>query len=313
MPTTDMEVCGDSDVDLLKSDVIPKYDEVGGGGGGRDSPFVIDVREQPRWRTHTYIYLNRPGTTHHFLLFLILINVLSFIFSTEKRYYDSYPWFFETIESATVLLFTAEFFLRVSTVGIGAKFRPLTALSPLKLRQGMAAKPGDVPGSVMNSRDEIKTALAFCLSFAGVVDLLSILPWWLERSNLFGPMPTTTPIRVLRVLRLLNHTEFLGAVKVLARVLYFNKEVLTVAGLIGVLLLLGTSTLLYIVNQPDAGGNSIDDAEAAATAAQFSSVPATMYLSILMLTGSFLLSLNFFPCSRYNRFLLLNRSGGTRW
>ena len=90
--------------------------------------------------------------------------------------------------------------------------------------------------------------------------------------------------------------------KTLSRVMYFNKEVMTVAGVLGMILLLTTSALLYFVNreycspflptrqikliqltraETNCDPNPTDENDPA----QFGSIPRTMYLSLLMLTG----------------------------
>ena len=55
--------------------------------------------------------------------------------------------------------------------------------------------------------------------------------------------------------------------------MWYNSEILGIALFIGCLLMMATSTLLWYLQPPDAAGD------------QFDSIPATFYLSILMLTG----------------------------
>ena len=172
------------------------------------------MRGLPEWRVVAFVILHRAhspggGVFSKALLFLIFTSVVCFVLSTEASYYAACPWFFDGVESATVLIFTAEFFVRLATVGIGKRLRPAAAVVASSLERS--------PSRSLSFGEEVCGALAFCVSFEGLVDLASIVPWWVERTQVFGPMPTTTPVRVLRVLRILNHAEFLGAVKVLAR------------------------------------------------------------------------------------------------
>ena len=90
--------------------------------------------------------------------------------------------------------------------------------------------------------------------------------------------------------------------KTLSRVMYFNKEVMTIAGALGMILWLTTSALLYFVNreycspflpthqikliqltrvETNCDPNLTDENDPA----QFGSIPRTKYLSLLMLTG----------------------------
>ena len=58
--------------------------------------------------------------------------------------------------------------------------------------------------------------LSWAVSVEGIIDFLSIAPWWVEKT-VGQDMPTTTPLRVLRVFRILNHEASRRAVKTLAR------------------------------------------------------------------------------------------------
>ena len=274
------------------------FEEIAEGVALQDvSKKIVDVRGLPRWRVAAYSVLFKhehgPGATFsRLILMLIFASVVCFVLSTEASFYNALPWLYDGVETVTVLVFTAEFFFRLATVGVRQRILPLSRRAAAYHRQGSSAskssspEPPPKPEQELTWLQEVGVALSWCVSFEGLVDLASIAPWWIEKLGRFE-MPTTTPVRIFRVLRILNSREFMGAVKVLARVLYFNKEVMSVAGMIGFLLLLITSTLLYIVNQPGTeggdGGGADDDF--AATEAQFSSVPAAMYLSILMLTG----------------------------
>ncbi len=114
----------------------------------------------------------------------------------------------------------------------------------------------------------------FVTSWASIVDLCSFLPWVAEKILYWGEsdsdVPSTAYVRAFRVLRILKTDRFTGAADALGRVFYVNMHILGVAGVLAAMLVLFTSSLLYY---------SGDGAEG------FESIPATMYLSILMLTG----------------------------
>ena len=88
-------------------------------------------------------------------------------------------------------------------------------------------------------------------------------------------MPTTAQLRVLRVFRILKTEKYTFAFASVRRVVWYNREILTVALFIGLILILTTSTVLYYVG-PEPGANDGDS---------FESIPATAYLAVLMLTG----------------------------
>ena len=113
----------------------------------------------------------------------------------------------------------------------------------------------------------------FVTSWASIVDLCSFMPWIAEKLIYWGEdgdVPSTAYVRAFRVLRILKTDRFTGAADALGRVFYVNMHILGVAGVLAAMLVLFTSSLLYY---------SGDGAEG------FESIPATMYLSILMLTG----------------------------
>ena len=99
------------------------------------------------------------------------------------------------------------------------------------------------------------------------------MPWIAEKLIYWGEdgdVSSTAYVRAFRVLRILKTDRFTGAADALGRVFYVNMHILGVAGVLAAMLVLFTSSLLYY---------SGDGAEG------FESIPATMYLSILMLTG----------------------------
>lgn len=114
----------------------------------------------------------------------------------------------------------------------------------------------------------------FVCSSESIIDLLSFLPWIFEKVAYGGKdVPSTAFVRVFRMLRILKTERFTHAVDAIVRVLTINANILGIACVMACMLVLFTSTLLYYANR--------DEDETG----DFSSIPATMYLSILMLTG----------------------------
>ena len=84
-------------------------------------------------------------------------------------------------------------------------------------------------------------------------------------------LPTLTYVRAFRLLRILKTEGFTEAIKSVVRVFRYNSEILYVAVCIGFLMVVVTSVLMYYLRPPNNP--------------QFESLPATIYLSTLMLTG----------------------------
>ncbi|CAM9674923.1 unnamed protein product [Chrysoparadoxa australica] len=116
--------------------------------------------------------------------------------------------------------------------------------------------------------------LRYVLKFQSLVDLASFLPWL--ATFVGGPeLPPTAFIRSLRILRILKTERFIGSFDSVKRVIVHNAEILGVALTMASILMGFTATLLFYLGP----------AQGASSDADFSSVPATLYLSVLMLTG----------------------------
>eukprot|EP00939_MAST-03C_sp_MAST-3C-sp1_P002255 g2255.t1 len=109
-----------------------------------------------------------------------------------------------------------------------------------------------------------------------MVDLLACLPWFIELFTVDGNIPTLTWIRIVRLFRLLKTEKYTKAFESVYRVVWFNRGILMVALLICVMLMVTTSTCLYYIAK---FSSDMDDNS------DFTSIPAALYLSVMMLTG----------------------------
>eukprot|EP00927_Polykrikos_kofoidii_P002613 TRINITY_DN11041_c0_g2_i1.p1 TRINITY_DN11041_c0_g2~~TRINITY_DN11041_c0_g2_i1.p1 ORF type:complete len:522 (-),score=93.23 TRINITY_DN11041_c0_g2_i1:276-1841(-) len=107
-------------------------------------------------------------------------------------------------------------------------------------------------------------------SFESLIDVLSFLPWIIE-CTLVVDLPNFSALRVLRLFRLLKSQPVVGSFDIVHRVLFFNAEILGLALTICAIMILVMATLLYYLRPAD---NE-----------DFSSILATMYLAVMMLTG----------------------------
>lgn len=163
---------------------------------------------------------------------------------TVEDFNDEYGDFCKAFETISSLCFIAEYIARFSVSHERLKYR------------GPAGR------------------LRFLCSSESIIDLLSFLPWIFEKVAYEGrDVPSTAFVRIFRMLRILKTERFTGAVDAIFRVVSTNATILGIAGVMAVMLVLFTSTLLYYCNR------DTDDT------GDYASIPATMYLSILMLTG----------------------------
>lgn len=173
-----------------------------------------------------------------FLIGLIVANILVVILESVDALQQAYaPWFFG-FEALSIAVFSLEYLMRVWA----------------------AAERS--PGHPWSGRRR------YMLSFYGLVDLVSILPFYLQ---LLVPGLDLRVLRVLRLLRTLKLSHFNSALEDLFSALYHARASVYSTIYLFLIALLLTSTAMYHAEhelQPD----------------KFSSIPAAMYWAVISLT-----------------------------
>ena len=175
-----------------------------------------------------------------FITTLVLCNILSVILESVSSLQAVYGQYFDLFEFWSVMFFTLEYVLRFWATG---------------------AKYAD-HGQKWQGRRE------YMFGFYGVIDLLAILPFYLQMLFPGADMRALRILRLVRVLKLSHYNSALedlfNAVKNEARSFIAALYLLTIAIIL-------TSSLMYYAEgdtQPD----------------HFSSIPASMYWAIITLT-----------------------------
>jgi voltage-gated potassium channel len=159
---------------------------------------------------------------------LILLNVIAIFLESYKSINAKYSDLFYGIELVSIIVFSIEYILRVWVADL-----QYPTLSPIKAR------------------------LKYIFSFLGLVDLFSILPFYL-------PFLITIDLRVMRVLRLLRLLRLLKlnrhskSLKLIGQVLKNTKNDILVTVFMVFILLVLASTLMYSLEneaQPEAFEN----------------------------------------------------------
>ncbi len=174
------------------------------------------------------------------LIGLILINVFCVIIESEPSIYADYSDAFTLIEVLSVLIFTAEYAARVWISVEGSKAR--------------TARP-------------LKARLRYMLTPMALIDLASILPFWLQ-------FITGVDLRVLRALRLLRVfklTRYAPVVSLFLDVLREEIESIAAALFLLLVLMMVSSSLMFL-------------AEHQAQPETFSTIPKTMWWAVVTLT-----------------------------
>ena len=203
---------------------------------------------------HSWIYtmLNPRSTKPQAKLFktfiatVIVVDLIFFILSTDPNYSDY--GIFRHVEAITSSIFLIEYMLRLLTC--------------------MESKSYQEYGPILGR-------LKYAITLGALIDALATFPFFIElcfRGTI--ELPTLTYVRIFRLLRILKTEAYAKAFDALWRVFYYNREILSVAGLVCLFLIVLTAVLLYYARPPP--GKHKDE---------FGSIAATMYISTLMLTG----------------------------
>lgn len=213
-------------------------------------PFADGI-VKPRSKSFVYIMLHprsiewQAVAFKYFISIVIVLDLIAFILSTDPDLSGTHAQVFAVWEAVDSWIFLMEYVLRMGTVTESTKY----------------GRMGPVKGR-----------LKYMRSTSALIDLVATLPYFLEQFSGYN-FPTLTYVRSFRLLRILKTQGFTEAIKSVCRVFRYNSEILYVALCIGMGLVLCTAVLMYYLRPRD------DDNP------QFKSLPATIFLSTMMLTG----------------------------
>ena len=212
----------------------------------------------------TYNFLNAYTTKgvyfEHFVMFLIFTTTVTFMIETTSIVEKNTVAIaiIEGFELFAVIIFTIEYIFRVvSTINMETKYVRL----------------GYFYGTISH-----------CCTFFAIVDLLSIVPYWIDLSAnvMQGTSPFTssstssTFIRCLRLLRVLKAEKYTSAFTVFDDVLVANSDVLIITGFSAMVMWILFSALMYFAER---NNNDPEMRE------YYNSVPNSMWMTLLNLSG----------------------------
>lgn len=185
-----------------------------------------------RRRVFEIIDASRPGDPASrvfavFMVTLIGLNVAAIVLATVKPVNERLGPFFAVFEIASVILFSAEYLLRLWTCTLRPEFA-----SPISGRARFALRP------------------------MMLIDLLSVLPFYLPFVGL--DLRFIRSVRMFRLLRLGKLGRYSKALQTLGRVVSTAMEELIIAFFVLLLLLVLASSLMYFAEheaQPEAFPN----------------------------------------------------------
>ncbi|MGB9596118.1 MAG: ion transporter [Candidatus Poribacteria bacterium] len=176
-----------------------------------------------------------------FIILIIFLNIIAVIIETVESIYNKNPDLFYDFEIFSIIVFTVEYVLRL---------------------WGCTSRE--------TYKNPIKGRIKFALTPLVIIDLISILPFYL-------PMLITLDLRFLRALRLLRIFRILKvgryfeSIRLIGKVFMMKKEELAITVFMVAILLIIASCLMYYVenqSQPKA----------------FASIPMAMWWGVATLT-----------------------------
>jgi voltage-gated potassium channel Kch len=171
----------------------------------------------------------------------VLISVVCIVLETVPAIHEIFKYEFEFLEIATVGLFSLEYIARVYSSCEANKYK-----------------------------DPIKGRLRYMVSIPALIDLVSILPYFL--GILLHQVIDTRFLRIFRLTRLLKVTRYTGTLNTLIKAISREKRVLFASAFMMLLLVVLTASLGYELEhdaQPD----------------KFDTIPSAMYWAVITLAS----------------------------
>jgi len=203
-------------------------------------------KQMMRWRHRAYEILEHGPVgdrsmrvVSRLLILLVLVNVVAVVLESVPRYQAAYGGAFIAIEIVSIIVFTLEYALRI---WVAAEHTPYLQMTAARAR------------------------LRYILSTDGLIDLVSILPFWLA----FVVPFEFRVILLLRVVRFLKLARYSPAMRSLLEALYAERR-----ALFGCVVILFGTTLIT--------ASFIHLAEREAQPDKFGTIPDAMWWAIVTL------------------------------
>lgn len=176
------------------------------------------------------------------ILLLIAVNVTAVMLETVDPIFERFSETFRWLEIASVAIFTIEYVARVWSAVEATEYS-----APVRGR------------------------LRFAMKFLVLVDLLAILPFYLAALGIGLDLRFLRALRLVRLFRMLKLARYSDAMEKFVEVLKERREKLVIAFSANLVLLMVSSSAMYLVEHPT-------QPEA------FPSIPETMWWGVITLT-----------------------------
>jgi voltage-gated potassium channel len=199
-----------------------------------------------QWRQRAYEVLEHGPVgdrsmrfVSRLLILLVLINIVAVVLESVPHYEAAYGGIFTAIEMVSLVVFTVEYVMRI---WVAAEHAPNRDLPPLRAR------------------------LRYVVSTDGLVDLVSVVPFWLA----FVVPSEFRIVLLFRIVRFLKLARYSPALRSLLEVLYSERR-----ALFGCVVILAGATLIT--------ASFMHLAERSVQPDKFGTIPDAMWWSIVTL------------------------------
>ena len=176
------------------------------------------------------------------ILILIAVNLTAVMLETVDPVFERFADAFHWLEVVSVIIFTVEYLARIWSAVEAAEYS-----APIRGR------------------------VRFALKLLVLIDLLAILPFYLAALGIGLDLRFLRALRLLRLFRMLKLARYSDAMEKFVEVLKDRREKLVIAFTANLVLLMVSSSAMYLVEHP-------------AQPEAFPSIPETMWWGVITLT-----------------------------
>ncbi len=179
-----------------------------------------------------------------FIIVLIILNVTAVMLETVTHIHDKYESFFYYFDLVSVIIFTVEYILRVWSSNHEKKYS-----------------------------HSIKGRLRYMLSPGALIDLLAILPFYLQAIVGFD-LRVLRILRLMRFFRLFRLTAYMKSAQMITNIFKKRANELALSLVLVMFLIIISSCIIYFAEHTYP---SVEESK-------FSSIPATFWWAVVTLT-----------------------------
>lgn len=177
-----------------------------------------------------------------FLITLICLNVVAVILETVDSIHNAYKVFFRDFDTISVIIFSIEYSLRVWSANYHDKYR-----------------------------HSIKGRIRYIFSLGAIIDLVAILPWYLQVFTGGLDLRILRIFRLTRILRLFRLTAYTKSAQMILNVFKSRFNELLLSFILTMFLIIISSCLVFFAEHQVPNTN-------------FTSIPATIWWAVVTLT-----------------------------